>query len=168
MSERRGRFFLLALSLPLLGCPYDSKGPLASPTGGVIEAPLLGAWRCVSGEDAKSLMLSVFAFDDRQYYINQTQGDERAHFRAFSTPVKGVTLLSVQELEAKGDSGARKWFFVRYGMPTPTVLHVRLLREEPFKGVADSGFREVLEKGVEREDFYQDYVVCAKVVEKAK
>jgi hypothetical protein len=161
---------LMALFVPLWGC-YESDFPLGASATGTIDPGLLGAWRCVQGDPGqnKSFLITAVRFDDKQYYIGVTmEGEKPIHYRAYSSSVKNTTLLNVQELKHKTEPPAQKWFFVRYTLLKQNILQVEIVKEKPFKGIDSSSeaVRKVVDRMVERPELYQDYCVCAKVVEK--
>jgi hypothetical protein len=161
---------LMALFVPLWGC-YESDFPLGPSAAGTIDPGLLGAWRCVQGDPGqnKSFLITAVRFDDKQYYIGVTmEGEKPIHYRAYSSSVKNTTLLNVQELKPKTEPPAQKWFFVRYTFLKQSILQVEIVKEKPFKGIDSSAeaVRKVVDRMVERPELYQDYCVCAKVVEK--
>jgi hypothetical protein len=161
---------LMVLVLPLWGC-YESDFPLGPPAAGTIDPKVLGTWRCVQGDAGqnKSFLITVVPFDEKQYCIDVAmEGEKPIHYRAYGSSVRKTTLLNVQELKPKIKPSAQKWFFVRYTLLKQSTLQVEIVRDKPFKGVDSSpeAVREVLDRMVERPELYQDYCVCAKVVEK--
>jgi hypothetical protein len=171
--KRKRKIFgvmLIAFFLPLWGC-YESDFPLGPSAAGTIDPGLLGAWRCVQGDPSqnKSFLITAVRFDDKQYYIGVTmEGEKPIHYRAYSSSVRNTTLLNVQELKPKIEPPAQKWFFVRYSLLKQSILQVEIVKDKPFKGIDSSpeAVRKVIDKMVERPELYQDYCVCAKVVEK--
>lgn len=159
---------LICLFLPLWGC-YESRFPLGPPEAAT-ETRLIGNWRCVQGDEdnEKPFVLTIMSFDEKQYYAGLAmEGEKTLHYRAFSTPVRGTTLLNVQEIEAAPEPAKRKWFFVRYRLLRDNILHVEIVREEPFKGIdpSPSAVREILEGKIESPELYRDFCVCTKIVE---
>jgi len=161
---------LMALFVPLWGC-YESDFPLGPSAAGTIDLKLLGTWRCVQGDAGqnKSFLITVVPFDEKQYCIDVAmEGEEPIHYRAYSFSVRNTPLLNVQELKPKIEPSGQKWFFVRYTLLKQSILQIEIVRDKPFKGVDSSpeAVRKVLDRMVERPELYQDYCVCAKVVEK--
>ena len=165
-----GVILLVLLVSPLWGC-YESDFPLGPSAAGTIDPKLLGTWRCVQGEAGqnKSFLITIMPFDEKQYCIDVAmEGEKPIHYRAYSSSVRNTNLLNVQELRPKTEPSAQKWFFVRYTLLKQSILQVEVVRDKPFKGVDASpeAVRKVLDRMVERPELYQDYCVCAKVVEK--
>lgn len=161
---------LMALFVPLLGC-YESDFPLGPSAAGTIDPRLLGTWRCVQGDpdQNKSFLITVVPFDEKQYCIDVTmKGEKPIHYRGYSSSFKNTTLLNVQELKAKTEPPAQKWFFVRYTLLKQSILQVEIVKDKPFKGIDSSAeaVRKVVDRMIERPELYQDYCVCAKVFEK--
>jgi hypothetical protein len=161
---------LMALFVPLWGC-YESDFPLGPSAAGRIDPKLVGSWRCVQGDAGqnKSFLITVVPFDDKQYYIGVTmEGEKPIHYRAYSSSVKNTTLLNVQELKPKTEPSAQRWFFVRYTLLKQNILQVQIVKDKPFKDIDSSAeaIKKVVDQMVERPELYQDYCVCAKVVEK--
>ena len=161
---------LISAVLSLWGC-YESRFPLGSPETGTLDTALLGTWRCVQGgeEQNKPFLITAMPFDEKQYYVGlDTEGEKAVHYRAFSAAVKGITLLSLQELDPKSAAAERKWVFIRYTLLRPTILQVELVKDEAFKGIdpTPSAVREVVEKKIASPELYQDFCLCTRVAEK--
>jgi hypothetical protein len=161
---------LMALFVPLWGC-YESDFPLGPSAAGRIDPKLVGSWRCVQGDAGqnKSFLITIVPFDEMQYCIDVTmEGEKPIHYRAYSSSVRNTTLLNVQELKPKTEPPAQKWFFVRYTLLRQNILQVEIVKDKPFKGIDSSAeaIKKVIDRMVEKPELYQDYCVCAKVVEK--
>ena len=123
---------LIGVVLSLWGC-YESSFPLGPPEAGNLDAAILGTWRCVQGgeKETKSFLITVMPFDERQYYVGlDIEGEKAIHYRAFSSAIKGTTLLNLQELDPKTVTSERKWIFVRYTFLRPNILQVELVKDE--------------------------------------
>jgi len=161
---------LISVVLSLWGC-YESGFPLGSPEAGNLDTAILGTWRCVQGgeEQNKSFLITAMPFDEKQYYVGMDmEGEKAVHYRAFSAAIKDTTLLNLQELDPKSATSERKWIFIRYTLLKPTILQVELVKDEAFKGMdpSPSAVREVVEKKIASQEFYQDFCLCTKVGEK--
>jgi hypothetical protein len=161
---------LIGVVLSLWGC-YESSFPLGSPEAGNLDAAILGTWRCVQGgeKENKSFLITAMPFDEKQYYVGlDMEGEKAIHYRAFSSAIKGTTLLNLQELDPKTVTSERKWIFIRYTFLRPNILQVELVKDEAFKGIdpSPSAVREVVEKKIASPELYQDFCLCTRVGEK--
>ncbi|MCL5022158.1 MAG: hypothetical protein M1497_02110 [Nitrospirae bacterium] len=160
----------LLLTLFLWGC-YESPFPLGPVETGTINPALTGAWRCIQSDqrEEKALLITVLPFDEKQYYAEiAMEAEPPVHYRAYSSRIKGATLLNVQELDAQAAPSARKWVFVRSTLLKQNILQVQIVREDAFKGIepSPSSVREVVEQKIASPELYQDFCVCTKVSEK--
>jgi hypothetical protein len=163
---------LLALSSTLSGC-YESDFPLGPLAEATIDPRFIGNWRCVQVEENESaaMLLTALPFDEKQYYVGlAAEGETTLHYRAYGSTVRGTTLLNIQELEPDRQPAERKWSFVRASLLKPNVLQVEIVREEPFQNVEASAkaVREVVERMHQSPELYEDYCVCARVMEQEK
>lgn len=160
---------LVFLFLPLWGC-YESRFPLDKPGAGTIDPGLIGAWRCVQGEESenKPLLITVIPFDERQYLVEiAVEGEKTLRYRAYRTVVKNKAFLNVQEIEARIGPAVPMWVFARYTLLRQNILDVDIVRGGPFKGLdpSPSAVREVMESRLEDPELYQDFCVCTRIVE---
>jgi hypothetical protein len=171
-DELRRLAVLLALSSTLSGC-YESDFPLGPVAEASIDPRFLGSWRCVQVEQNESaaMVLTALPFDEKQYYVGlAAEGEATLHYRAYGTTVKGTALLNIQELEPDRQPAERKWSFVRPSLLKPNVLQVEIVREEPFQNVEPSAkaVREIVERMQGSPELYEEYCVCARVIEQEK
>lgn len=169
----KGRHAPAALATVLLAGCYESPFPLGPVAEGTIDSRLLGTWRCVQPEEDenKPLLITALPFDEKQYYVGLASEEEKTdHYRAYSSSVRGATLLNIQALEPDVEPTERKWSFVRASLLKQNVLQLEIVREEPFKNIEPSAraIREVVERLLESPELYLEYCVCARVLEKEK
>jgi hypothetical protein len=91
-----GRAILLVLAVATAGC-FGSETPLGRASDGRINSQLLGKWLCVDPEDSSNkATLLVSQFDDRQYFAEWREDEDVSRYRAYSTEIRGTTLLNTQ------------------------------------------------------------------------
>jgi hypothetical protein len=146
----------------LAGC-YDAPlGPASMP----FDARLYGEWRCLSvtNSDEPLGVLRIVPFDATHGELTCVKGCEgdTLHYRLHVTKVRAVTLLNAQAVEEGKPTGT--WNFLRYELHRPTVLDVRSIHDEVFKGVPETSdaLRAALSKRVADDATYDDDLVCAK------
>jgi hypothetical protein len=162
---RRG-LLLLALALPLFGCPYGAEVPLDT-AAAPLDARLLGRWRCVSGDSEEVGVIALTASRDAadRYDAAFTPCDGTGcGFRAHLTVVAGMPILNAQELKTDGTGD---WSFVRYTLYRPDVVHFELANDEPFKGLpkpaAAPAIRHVFEEHMGDPALFSDWTTCVRV-----
>ncbi len=125
---------LMALSLGLLctvllaGCPYSSPVPLAEPGDIALDAGLFGNWIGVD-TDGDSLQISVFPFNQREYYVEtRNHASPPARYRVFPFQVEKNLFLHVNELSA--DAAPEGYAFARYALSGDSDLSLRLVGDK--------------------------------------
>lgn len=162
----------LMLLVATAGC-YESAFPLGPPSEGRIDPGLVGRWRCINGEDGQDdpSMVSLVPFDETQYYVGlEQEGETPEHYRAHSSNLKGVSLFNVQELETTASTAKRKWWFLRLNLLKENILQVQVVNDKALEGIEPSAkaVRAAVEKKLDEPNFYVDFLVCAKHVERSE
>ncbi len=124
-------------------CSTDSVVPLGTPSAESFDGRLLGAWNCVTGNDpTDGGPASVYAFNDREYYVLLGTKDDQEHFRAFSTKVDTSHFLNLQSLSFDPPGASS---LVGYSFDSPTSLTLRVVdfgpeETKPGTGAAIASF----------------------------
>jgi hypothetical protein len=151
-----------ALMLLFAGC-YSFPAPLSPPEEAVIDERILGEWRCLSSDGEQAISLAFRRFDANQYEIVTLAPKERDEaYRAHATTLKNRTFLnvrSVEDIEENGD-----WIYLRYDIPRPGVLDLRILDEEPLRNDQDdpARIRKTIKKNIDNRALYLDLCLCVR------
>jgi hypothetical protein len=122
---------LLAISLFLCGCPYESEFPLTTPEIAQIDRDLIGNWRFIQSERDKAATLSIYPFNDHEIIFISLEEDKKiSAYRAFVTNINGEKFLNVQEIDQSENK--RHWLFVNYSI-TSNRLTLRILEDTLMK-----------------------------------
>lgn len=114
--------FLLALTVLLSGCIYDSP-PVRTPSEKV-DPSFVGNWRQV-GEPTNKLLIR--AYDRREYSIITDDDKTISNYRAYTCEVAGLQLACVQELDPKSNG---RWAVFEYSLSPGGQLSARMLNEK--------------------------------------
>jgi hypothetical protein len=155
------RLACLGLVLAAAGC-YESTEPLGPPEAGVVDASLLGTWRCVPSleKDSKDVArLVVMRFDRSQYYFEWREDAKVDRYRAYSTQLPGRALLNVVELKPAGT--ASSWMFLRVMPRREGAFSVWVVDKDAVKAAGEAAALKEIARRVEDESLYKPWAECA-------
>ena len=154
---------LIAMIVLLTGCPYHSKIPLSKLPDTSIDKSLLGIWTAViKKEDADSVEMRVYEFNEKEYYINikAVSGAkiETDRYRVFISSVGTIRLLNVEDLEQKGDFN-----FFRYQLDGDT-LKVAMVSDVSIKEqyTSPKAMSKAFAEKINDKDFFENELVFVK------
>jgi hypothetical protein len=158
----------LAISILLLTaaatweCSTDSTIPLGTPSAESFDRRLLGPWGCITGDDpTEGGPASVYAFNDREYYILIGTEDGQEHLRAFSTTVDGSRFLNIQFLRFESP-GAYTIVGYAFDSPTSVTLRVVDLGPEEAKPRTETALAAFIRRRLAEGSLYDDDVFVCK------
>ena len=157
-GSRRG-VACMAVALLGAGC-FGSDVPLGPPERGAIDKTLLGTWRCTDPAQSpdKSAALRVIPFDKHQYYAERRESDDIERYRAYSTPIRGETLLNVEDLSFR--MRGPEWVFLRAKRGSDGHLRLSFVKEDSLKGLDPATAVRAIKRRVGDDSLYEDLAVC--------
>jgi hypothetical protein len=144
-----------------VGC-YEFRQPLGPVDEAFIDSRLVGAWSCVSPEEARPLVLTIMDFDGKQYYMHFADDQEKQeHWRAHATRVGDRVFLSVITIE--GERSEPDWTFLEYTL-AESGLRLRIVYPRPFEDVREDPqqVRDLLEQHLDDPEVFVDGFACTK------
>lgn len=146
---------ILAISIFLCGCPFESEYPLSIPETAQLDRDLIGTWKFMNPEKEEVATITISPFNDHELIIISIEENKNiSAYRAFVTCLNGEKFLNVQEIDQSEDK--RHWLFVNYSL-TGNRLTLRIVEDTLMKnGKIDtqqtlSGF---IEKNLKHKDLY--------------
>ena len=128
MRRVAGILTILVLPIVLVGCPFESRVPIAQP-GAPLDARLVGLWTDADPSDPDSTRLLILPFNATEYYAELREKDnELIRFRAFPFSLEGEPYLHVDMLNPDADSAS--FFFARYSISNDGVLAVNVVADD--------------------------------------
>ena len=129
-GRRYYRLVVIMVSCVLFGCPLESKFPLGDSNNAPKEERLLGKWIVIEPEEIKNGSLSVFSFNEHEYYLEyqEAKGKTTGRSRAFITMIDNVYFLNVQDIEDR--SSERDYTFGKISVLTNNVLTLWTLEDD--------------------------------------
>jgi hypothetical protein len=146
-----------AMFLTFVGC-YESEQPLGTVEQARVDKRLLGTWECrpAANDSEDRAELSVFPFDERQYYAEWREGDELTRLRSFATDVGAESMLNVKHIDDEG------WIFIRYAFTANGVLQLSFVDEDALAGLDGPAALDAIRKRVRDRRLYSDLTVCSR------
>lgn len=138
---RQGAVLLaIASGIVASGCLTSFRHPLGPPEDGFLESGLIGRWECASADDPGTLDLTIVDFDGRRYYVEVREAGraEPGRYRGHATRIEGATFLNLGLLGADGN---HEWSVMRYDLPGPDRLSLRMVDPDPFEDVIEDADR---------------------------
>ena len=166
---KRGALAAVLMGLAFGAC-YEFDFPLDPKPQVPVDAPLIGAWRCLAASaDLDEPPLTLRIEQKSQWIMNWSTESrssdgvtEKDGYEVHGSSLKGGALLNVRELGERADD---RWSFVRYTFLLPYLLRLQVVDDEPFakeKGSAKA-LRQALEKRRNDPVIYGDLCVCLRV-----
>jgi hypothetical protein len=162
-SRRTLKLFACLILIALLLSCYESSIPLSKP-GVNVDPVLLGRWQCVPdprGESDENAVLSIFRFDNYQYYAEWKEKAEATRYRAYATVLDGSTLLNVRQISP--DSESEKWLFIRYKVTQSKTLNLAVVNEKAITSPNENGALQEIQKRVAEDALYQSFASCTRL-----
>ena len=117
------RWLLSLMAVASTGCLYDAPPAPGRPEPA--DPAVVGSWRCVSGDDGETTLMTVTPQADARYAVTLASRSEAPdHYEAYAVTRSGSRLVNVQEV---GEKGSRKWNLARYSLPRRDALLVEQL-----------------------------------------
>jgi len=162
---RASRWWLVGLTLPLLGCPMESTEPLAPPSIELIDPALAGTWRCLGSDQDAPGRVEFRHRADGSYDVTVAEEpvdvNKIDHFTAHITRVRGRSILNVQE-EAKDAKEGKEakdpdWAFLLY-----TIYGRNVLELDTFEGghVEPAIARRRIDEQLKSSKSQEPFLVC--------
>ncbi len=123
------RLAVILVSCVLFGCPLQSKFPLGDSNNAPMDERLLGVWIIEEPEELKNGKLSIFSFNETEYYMEsqEPKSGETGRSRAFITIIDNVIFLNFQEIEH--GSSERDYGFLKISVSSSNVLRIWSLED---------------------------------------
>lgn len=130
------RYALAVLSLLFLltGCPLESKYSLGDSHNAQIDPRLIGKWVDASPEKSDKGTLSIYRFNENEYYIETMDHDTRKidRFRGYLTPIDNVPILNVQEITDK--TSQMEFLYVKVTLSGDDILKLYIMEDSLLSG----------------------------------
>jgi len=122
--------FLTVFVLPILlvGCPFESKVPIAQP-GAPLDVRLVGLWMDADPSDPDSTRLLILPFNATEYYAELREKDNQVmRFRAFPFALEKEPYLHIDMLNPAVESAS--FFVARYSISDGGVLALNVVGDD--------------------------------------
>jgi hypothetical protein len=142
------RFPFRLAALPLLflltGCPLKSKYSLGDSHSARMDQGLMGKWVDASPEKSAKGTLSIFRFNENEYYIeaidHETQKTDR--YRGYLTSIDNVPILNIQEIMEK--QSPMEFLFVKVSLSPEKILMLYIIEDSLLSGRSLSSRNDLL------------------------
>ena len=140
-SYRLATFPLLFL---LTGCPLESKYSLGDSHSAQMDQRLMGKWVDASSEKSTKGTLSIYRFNEYEYYIEAIgiENNKTDRFRGYLTPIDNVPILNVQEITDK--QTPMEFLFVKVSLSPDNILALYVIEDSLLSGRSLSSRSDLL------------------------
>ncbi len=167
MSRMARSAFAIGLFATLAACFTE---PVAERAGLRIDPALLGHWHCtpLPTSNPSAAILTVLRLDPESYFaeLRSATGDsgpgkDVARCRAYLVKAKGLTLLSVEDLDPGAYLHQWSWTAVRYSVASDGAL-VLLMPAKRFMLPEESAL-EAFRRELDQTDAWQPFTQCRRL-----
>jgi len=157
-----GTVIRIACLAPLLAAAacYESSEPLGRPEQGIVDAHLLGTWRCEDPADVSKEVahLVVVPFDRSQYYLEWHEDRKVERYRAYSTQLQETTVFNVTEL--KPAAAASTWMFLRAIPRRDGAFSLSVVNNDSVKSLKGPAALSEIARRAGDDSLYKVWAVC--------
>ena len=156
---------LILIGALLAGCEA-AQVPLGPPDELLVDSRVTGHWVSESAdEEAEKALLSVWAFNDHEYYVEweiEDDEDDVARIRTFASDLGHFLFANVQCINCTEDD-RKEWYFYQFELTSDDELIIRSIRNIHYsEAMADmtrsSDVRAYVQKHMHDEGFFSEEV----------
>ncbi len=161
------RFAVLPLLFLLTGCPLESKYSLGESQSAQMDQRLVGKWVDASSDNSAKGTLSIYRFNENEYYIEAIDNDTNKtdRYRGFLTSIDNVPILNVQEITDK--QSQMEFLFVKVSLSADNILMLYILQDSLLSGRSLSSRNDLLSyirKNYNNSKLYDDVIMLRRKV----